>query len=301
MASKRWLAGLVLALLTPAAQATLNVFACEPEWGDLTRSLMPEADITVATTAWQDPHYVEARPSLIAAVRRADLVVCSGASLEVGWLPALLQKSANRAVQKGEPGLFYATEQVTLHQPHDHVDRSMGDVHPEGDPHVHLDPDAVPVITEALARRMQQLAPDRAASIQRAYLSWRVNWNLQRDQWQQAAQPLEGLQLVVQHTSFDYLLRWLGVEAVIDLEPKPGLPPSASHLSKVLGHDRLADAEGILVASYQDDRPARWLSEQSGLPVLALPATVTDDAPTRTLPDLISHIIAQLESLPDGS
>ncbi|MFL1485855.1 metal ABC transporter substrate-binding protein [Marinobacter sp. LN3S78] len=301
MASKGWLAGLVLALVAPAAQASLNVFACEPEWGDLARSLMPDADITVATTAWQDPHYVEARPSLIAAVHRADLVVCTGASLEVGWLPTLLQKSANRQVQEGGPGLFYAAEQVPLHQPHDHVDRSMGDVHPEGDPHVHLNPDAVPVIAEALANHMGQLAPDSTSDIQRRYLSWRVDWNLHRDQWRQAAQRLEGFELVVQHTSFNYLLRWLGVKPVVDLEPKPGLPPSASHLSRVLGHDRLEQADGILVATYQDDRPARWLSEQTGLPVLVLPATVTDGAPTKTLPDLIDHLIRQLEGLADDA
>lgn len=303
MVSKGWLVGLALALalVAPASQASLNIFACEPEWGDLARSLAPAADITVATTAWQDPHYVEARPSLIAAVRGADLVVCTGASLEVGWLPALLQKSANRKVQEGEPGLFYATEHVTLHQPHDHVDRSMGDVHPEGDPHVHLDPDAVPVIADALATRMVQLAPDDAADIRRAHLSWRVNWNLHRDQWRQSAQRLAGLDLVVQHTSFNYLLRWLDVEPVIDLEPKPGLPPSASHLSTVLGDDRLDQAEGILVATYQDDRPARWLSEQSGLPVLVLPATVTDEPPTESLPNLINRIIGQLESLNDDA
>ncbi|MFL1406669.1 metal ABC transporter substrate-binding protein [Marinobacter sp. M1N3S26] len=301
MASKGWLAGLVLALVAPAAQASLNVFACEPEWGDLARSLMPDADVTVATTAWQDPHYVEARPSLIAAVRRADLVVCTGASLEVGWLPTLLQKSANRQVQEGGPGLFYAAEQVPLHQSHDHVDRSMGDVHPEGDPHVHLNPDAVPVIAEALASRMGQLAPDSTSDIQRRYLSWRVDWNLHRDRWRQAARQLGGLEIVVQHTSFDYLLRWLGVEPVIDLEPKPGLPPSASHLSGVLGHDRLEQADGILVATYQDDRPARWLSEQTGLPVLVLPSTVTDEAPTKTLPDLIDHLIGQLEGLADDA
>ncbi|WP_328190236.1 metal ABC transporter substrate-binding protein [Marinobacter sp. OP 3.4] len=297
MVSRTLFAGLVLALVTPVAQASLNVFACEPEWGDLARSLAPEADITVATTAWQDPHYVEARPSLIAAVRRADLVVCTGASLEVGWLPALLQKSANREVQEGEPGLFYAAEQVPLHQPHDHVDRSMGDVHPEGDPHVHLDPEAMPVIAEALASRMGQLAPESTSDIQRRYLSWRVDWNLRRDQWREAAQRLEGRELVVQHTSFNYLLRWLGVEPVIDLEPKPGLPPSASHLSKVLANDRLDQADGILVATYQDDRPAQWLSKQSALPVLVLPATVTGEAPTQTLPDLIDHIIRQLGNL----
>lgn len=226
MTIKHSLACLVLGLVALPAQAAQNVFACEPEWADLVKAFAPEADITIATTDAQDPHYVEARPSLIAAMRRADLAVCTGASLESGWLPALMSKANNRQVRPGQPGLFYATEQVSLHQPHDHVDRSMGDVHPEGDPHVHLDPEALPRVAEALAQRMAELAPEQARDIQRRSLQWRVQWNLERDQWRQQAAELEGMKLVVQHSSFDYLLRWLGVERVIDLEPKPGLPPA---------------------------------------------------------------------------
>lgn len=297
MVSRALLAGLVLGLVMAPVHAGLNVFACEPEWADLVRAFDPEAKVTVATTAWQDPHYVEARPSLIAAMRSADLAVCTGASLEAGWLPALMRKAANRHVQEGQPGLFYAAEQVTLHQPHDHVDRSMGDVHPEGDPHIHLDPDKLPVVAEQLARRMADLEPDRAAAIRTGYIQWQVAWNLQRKQWREAADALGGLQLVVQHSSFDYLLRWLGVEGALDLEPKPGLPPSAAHLSQILEDPALVNADGILVALYQGQRPAQWLSGKSGLPVLVLPATVTGESPADTLPNLISHVISQLNSL----
>ncbi|WP_372972926.1 metal ABC transporter substrate-binding protein [Marinobacter sp.] len=294
MTIKNLLAGLILAVLAMPAQASLTIFACEPEWADLARALAPDARITTATTASQDPHYVEARPSLIAAMRRADLAVCTGASLEAGWLPSLMRKAANRSIRPGQPGLFYAADQVNLHQPHDHVDRSMGDVHPEGDPHVHLDPEALPRVAEALAQRLAEIAPEQARDIRRRYLQWRVQWNLDRDRWRQQAAELQGLELVVQHTSFDYLLRWLGVERGIDLEPKPGLPPSAGHLSQVLADERLTGADAILVATYQDERPARWLASRTDLPVLVLPATVTDDGDTATLSGLISHIMTRL-------
>ena len=159
-----WLPAILLAGFALPATADLRVFACEPEWGAMVLALAPEAQVHSATTAWQDPHYIEARPGLIAALRRADLAVCTGASLEAGWLPALIRRASNPAVRPGQPGLFMAAEQVVLHQPHDHVDRSMGDVHPEGDPHVHLAPDLVPEVMTALAARLQTIRPEQPAT-----------------------------------------------------------------------------------------------------------------------------------------
>ncbi|MEX0603224.1 MAG: zinc ABC transporter substrate-binding protein [Marinobacter sp.] len=298
---KQHITGVILGLAMMPAQAALNVFACEPEWADLVRALVPNADIHTATAARQDPHYIEARPSLIAAMRRADLAVCTGASLEAGWLPALISRASNRDIQPGKPGLFFATEQVTLHQPHDHVDRSMGDVHPEGDPHVHLDPQRVPEIVDALADRLIELAPDHSNMIRLRQLQWQVRWKLSTAQWQEAAANLKGMPIAVQHATFGYLLRWLGVDAAIDLEPKPGLPPSAAHLRKVLSDPSLQTAKLVLIATYQDERPARWLSEQTGLPVEVLPGTVTDEAGTDSLANLISHIIERLQQYQEES
>lgn len=285
---------LLLALVTLPARASLNVFACEPEWASLVAALIPDATITLATTAWQDPHYIEARPSLIAAMRRADLAVCTGASLEAGWLPALVRKAANARVRPGAPGLFFAAGRVPLLQPHEHVDRSMGDVHPEGNPHVHLDPDLLPLVTRALADRLIQLAPERETDIRRHHVQWQVQWNLHRAHWRQARERLAGIRVVVQHSSYDYLLRWLGVSAAADLEPKPGLPPSASHLSTLLADPKVAAARAIVIALYQDPRPANWLAERTSLPVLTLPGTVTDDADTDTLAGVISNIVDRL-------
>jgi len=294
MAFKQLVAATMLGLAVMPAQATLNVFACEPEWADLARALVPDADIHTATSAQQDPHYIEARPSLIAAMRRADIAVCTGASLEAGWLPALISRASNRDVQPRRPGLFFAAEQVSLHQPHDHVDRSMGDVHPEGDPHIHLDPDRLPVIVDALADRLVALMPDDEHTIRLRQRQWQVRWKLDTARWRQAAENLEGLSVAVQHSTFGYLLRWLGVESAIDLEPKPGLPPSASHLSDVLSDPALARVKLILIATYQDERPAQWLANQTQLPIEVLPGTVNDQPETDSLAELIDHLIDRL-------
>src|SRR5262245_16058586 len=123
------------------AHAALNIFACEPEWGALAKELGgDQANVYVATTALQDPHRIEARPSLIARARNADLLVCTGAELEVGWLPLLQTQSGNSKIQAGQPGFFEAASVVPLLERPARVDRALGDVHPAGNPHLHLDP-----------------------------------------------------------------------------------------------------------------------------------------------------------------
>jgi len=301
MTLRNVVAALLLLVAAVPVQAQLRVFACEPEWAALVRALAPDAEITTATSHLQDPHYIEARPSLIAAVRRADIAVCTGASLEAGWLPMLLQRASNTDIQTGRAGLFFAADHAQLHAPHDHVDRSMGDVHPEGNPHVHLSPEQLPEIARALAQRLGEIEPEQAAAIQGRYIRWRGNWNRARTEWRARAEALEGRSMVVQHSSFSYLLRWLDVEAAADLEPKPGLPPSASHLSQLLADPALVEASAILITSYQDPQPAEWLAEQTGLPVVVVPGTVTGEAPTATLSGLISEIIRQIESAEPGA
>ncbi len=303
--SQSFILCVLIGLVSLPARADFHVFACEPEWTALARALMPDAHFTTATSYLQDPHYIEARPSLIAAMGRTDIAICTGASLEAGWLPTLLQRAGNRKVQPGRTGLFFAADHAQLHAPHDHVDRSMGDVHPEGNPHVHLSPDQLPKIAEALAKRLGELRPERSADIIARYVKWRVNWNQHRAQWRKSAEAFQGSSVVVQHTGFSYLLNWLGVASTVDLEPKPGLPPSASHLSQLLTDPGLDKAAMILIASHQDRKPADWLAQQTNKPILVLPGTVTDDAPTDNLSGLISTIVGRLSAsiteVSDGS
>src|SRR5688500_154473 len=156
--------GVAAWLIALPAAAALNIFACEPEWGALAKELAgPKATIYVATTALQDPHRIEARPSLIARARSAELVVCTGAELEIGWLPLVQQQSANPAIQSGRPGYFEAARQVALMEAPQRLDRSQGDVHAAGNPHVHLDPRNIGKIAAALAERMAELDRKEAA------------------------------------------------------------------------------------------------------------------------------------------
>lgn len=257
------------------AQEKLNVFACEPEWASLVKELAGDkASIYTATTAFQDPHHIEARPSLIAKVRRADLIVCTGSGLEVGWLPLLLRQSANPEVQPGQAGYFLAAEQVVRLEIPEKVDRSMGDVHAEGNPHIHLDPNRIAVIAAALSKRMVQLDPTRKLYYEQRREDFLAKWKTAIAEWQQQARSLRGVSIVVNHNSWIYLFEWLGIQQAAVLESRPGIPVSASYLAQL--KQRLVDVpvKMIIFATYQNDRAAIWLGKEMNIPVVQLPYTV---------------------------
>ncbi len=275
--------------LAVSAQA-LTVFACEPEWGALAKALAPQAQVHSATHWQQDPHHIEARPSLIATLRRADLAVCTGAELESGWLPMLQQRAGNPRVQDGADGMFYASEYVELIDPQPGGGGPFaGDVHAAGNPHVHADPRRILEVGEALARRLGEVDPGNRARYQQQWSAFEADWRQRIARWEREAEPLKGMRVVAQHSTYAYLWKWLGIQQVADLEPKPGMPPTPGHLQRVLAQVREAPPQALIVASHQDGRAAQWLAHQlgrpggRGVPVLDLPSTVSDDA---TAPDL---------------
>lgn len=290
----RLAAGALLCAVAGASQA-LTVFACEPEWAALVRQLAPQAQVTSATHARQDPHHIEARPSLIAALRRADLAVCTGASLESGWLPMLQQRAGNGRVQDGAPGMFYAADHVTLIDPRPPGTPWDGDVHAEGNPHVHLDPERLLAIAQALSQRLQQLEPALAGEHAARWQAFERDWRARIAGWRERAAPLRGTQVAAQHQGYAYLWHWLGVTQAADLEPKPGMPPTPGHLQRVLQATQGVPLRAVVVALYQDARPAHWLAQQHGhTRVLQLPSTVTDDAQAGDLAALFDLLIGQL-------
>lgn len=283
MSSERLLRiALCLTLLSPGAARALEVFACEPEWAALVRVLVPEARVVSATHSRQDPHHIEARPALIAQLRRADLAVCTGASLEAGWLPMLQQRAANARVMDGAPGMFYAADQVDL------IDTAQagagpfgGHVHAEGNPHFHVDPRRLLEVARELAQRVTRLAPERAESVRARLSAFEASWTARIEAWRSAAAPLRGRKVAAQHGTFAYLWDWLGIDQAADLEPLPGMPPTPRHLQHLITQFRAQAAPwAVVVAEYQDPRPARWLVAQLDTPVrlLVLPATVADPA-----------------------
>ena len=284
---------LLFCLATPAAQA-FEVFACEPEWGSLVHELAGDAvQVNVGTSALQDVHVIEAKPSLIAKVRRADLVVCSGADLEIGWLPQLIRQAGNPKVASG-PGYFLASDQITTLEKPTSLDRSEGDIHPQGNPHFQLDPYRVLAIAKALDARLAQLDPAHAADYTKRLEDFSARWQASIKGWEAKAAPLKGRKVVVHHLSWIYLLNWLGIEQIGALEPKPGVPPTSAHLASLVDLTKNAHALAILRAAYQDPKPGDWLSEHTGVPAVTLPFTVGGDEQSKDLFGLFDSTIDKL-------
>lgn len=292
----RYIVFLLVAAMPLVSHAKIEVFACEPEWVALAKEIGGDlVDATSATTALQDPHYIQARPSLIARVRNADLVICSGAQLEVGWLPALLQKANNRDVMPGADGYFEASMFVQrFDATSGGVDRAQGDIHPQGNPHVQTNPHNLRLIANALAERMAQLDNENAGT----YRSGVADFTRRLDEairgWEARAAPLQGLRVITHHKSWVYLERWLGLVEVANLEPIPGLPPTAGHLSQLVRTFGDKGADIIIRAPYQDQRASEWLHERTGIPAVLLPLTVGGTEEATDLFTLFDDIIDRL-------
>ena len=266
----------LLALISAnSTQASIQVFSCEPEWAALSSEIGGDLiTASSATNALQDPHYIQARPSLIAKVRKADLLICSGSGLEVGWLPLLLRKGNNPAIQPGKPGNLMASEFVTRLEIPTSLDRSQGDQHAMGNPHIQTDPRNIAVVARVIAQRLQQLDPDNASTYTARLAAFEQKWSEAITRWQQQAAPLRGKNVVLHHKSWAYLINWLGLKEVATLESKPGVPPSAAHLEDLLARLEATPAAIIIRTPYQDSKPSQWLSNRTGIPNAMLPFTV---------------------------
>src|SRR5512140_1761193 len=287
---------LSLLLFVPAlAHAALNVFATVPEWGALAQELGGDkVKVYTATNALQDPHRVEARPSLIARARTADLVVSTGAELEVGWLPLVLQQSGNTHAQPGSVGYFEAASVVPLLDKPTRLDRAEGDVHPFGDPHIQGNPRNVLRVAGALRQRLDELDHSNAAYYKQRFDDFVVRWNAAIAKWEHQAAPLKGMAVVVQHKGFTYLEAWLGLREVATLEPKPGIEPTTSHLAEVLSTIERQPVKAILRAAYQSDQASQWLAQRAHIRIVTLPFTVGGTDGARDLFGLYEDTVQQL-------
>jgi zinc/manganese transport system substrate-binding protein len=283
---------LLAMLVVQQASANLDIFACEPEWAALATEL-GGANVTTysATTALQDPHQVQARPSLLAKARRADLAVCTGAELEIGWMPMIQHQAGNPKIQAGQPGYFQAADYVHMLEVPTRLDRSEGDINAMGNPHIQTDPRNFALVAKPLSERMAQLDPAHAEKYAANYQNFITRWNQAIGKWQQEAVPLKGLPIVVHHKSWTYLEDWLGLKEVATLEPKPGLPPSSAHLAEVLEKLKAQPAKMIIREAYQDPQASEWLSERAGIPAVMLPGTVGGTAEATDLFSLFDNTI----------
>jgi zinc/manganese transport system substrate-binding protein len=282
-------------LAAQPALAALNILACEPEWAALAKELGGDrVSVSAATTALQDPHRVEARPSLIARARSADLMVCTGAELEVGWVPLLQSQAGNPKIQPNQKGYFEAAMSVALIDVPTRVDRSLGDVHPAGNPHLHLNPANIAKVASALTERMAQLDAPEAPYYRDRAKSFLERWQMATVRWEQEGAALKGLPLVVYHKDLSYLVRWLGMREVGALEPKPGLPPTTAHLSELLSQLAKDPAKVVVRSAYNDPRPAAFIAERARIPAVMLPYTVGGSERAKDLFGLYDDTLSRL-------
>lgn len=288
-------AALSLGLVALPASAALNVFACEPEWGALAQELGGDkVSVYSATTALQDAHRIEARPSLIARIRTADLLICSGSELEIGWIPLLLTQSGNGKIQLGSPGYFEASQYVAKLEIPKVIDRSMGDIHPGGNPHVHTDPRNIAKVATALEDRLVQLDPGNADTYRSRGKSFLGHWQAAVARWEQEAAPLKGVPVVVYHKDFSYFINWAGMREVASLEPKPGIPPTPSHLAELIDQMKSSPARVIVYSPYNSPQAAEFLSSRARIPAVMMPFTVGGTDKAKDLFGLFDDTIQRL-------
>jgi len=282
-------------MLAQTAHADLAVFTCEAEWAALARELGGEhvqAESAVAGT--QDMHYLQARPSLIAKVRTADLVICTGADLEVGWLPLLLRQANNPRVQPGNPGFIAASDYVELLEKPDVVDRALGDIHPFGNPHIQTDPRNILAVAAIVAQRLAELDPGLADQYAAHHADFAARWSAAIERWTQLGAALRGMGIVTHHKSWIYMINWLGLREVGTLEPKPGVPPTTSHLAEMLARIEKEDVRLIVRSAYQTSRGSTWLADRTGIPAVVVPHTVGSVEGTDDLFGVFDVMLARL-------
>lgn len=259
----------------PLAEAhRLRVVATVPDLAAIAREVGGGSvgEVSALLLPTQDPHFADARPHLVLQLNRASLLLLVGLGLEAGWLPTLLDGARNPALLKGAEGHFDASRVAVLKEvPRRRVDRSMGDVHPGGNPHYLLDPGNAVRVARALAERMARLDPSEARSFRANAERFARNLEEAHRRWRRELAPYRGVPVVTYHRSLLYLTEALGLHLLAEIEPKPGIPPSAAHILGVVQLMRARKVPLVVQEEYYPDRTARLVAQKSGARLVSLP------------------------------
>jgi zinc/manganese transport system substrate-binding protein len=272
----RLLSLLLLLISGFTAQAKLNVVATLPDFGAIAEAVGGEhVKVTTIARGSEDPHFVDARPSFVRALNQSDVLIEGGAELEIGWLPPLLQAARNAKILADAPGHLILSRHVNLIDlPTGPIDRSIGDVHPGGNPHYWLDPLNGKAIASAIAETFGKLDPAHAADYTSNARAFSEQLDQKIGEWQRKMQPFRGTKVLTYHKSFDYFARRFGLEIVGQLEPRPGLEPTASHLNSLTLRAKAEDVKLILIEPFRRRRTAEQAASNIGAKLLIFPDKV---------------------------
>jgi zinc/manganese transport system substrate-binding protein len=273
----------------------LKVVATTPDLASIAREIGGSlVDVTALAKPTEDPHYVDAKPSFIVTLNRADVLIEGGAELELGWLPPLLENSRNAKIAAGAPGRIVASQGIKMLEIPTTFDRSKGDVHSLGNPHFLVDPLNVKIIASEIADHFAQVDPKNAAQYRANLASFGRRVDTKLAEWQKELAPFKGAKIVTYHKDFDYLAQRFNLRIVETLEPKPGIAPSPAHIAQVIGAMKAADAHVILVQPYQNRKTAETVARQTNAVVLDTPQQPGARKETKTYFDMMDYLVGTL-------
>ena len=288
------------ALVAPEAASSppvrrILVVATTPDLAALVTEIGGDAvEVKALAKPTEDPHFVDAKPSHIVTLNRADVLIEGGAELELGWLPALLESARNEKIAAGAPGRISASQGVRLLEVPTSFDRSHGDVHALGNPHYLLDPVNVKLIVAQIAAHLSQVEPGSAALFKANLATFNATLDRKLVEWQKTLAPYRGAKIVTYHKDFVYLAQRFQLEVVENLEPKPGIAPSAAHLVKVVNTMKAERARVILVQPFQSRKTAETVARQTDAVVLDVAQQPGAVKGTTTYFDLMDSIVRTL-------
>jgi zinc/manganese transport system substrate-binding protein len=286
---------LLCTALAVSASAKLNVVATLPDFGSVAREIGGDrVEVTILAKPTEDPHFVDARPSFVVALRNADILIEGGAELEIGWLPPLLQNARNPKLEVGKPGRVVASQGIRLMNVPANVTRAAGDVHALGNPHFMTDPIIAKAVAQHIAQSFSTVDSANTASYDANYKKFEATVNAKLQEWGAAMLPFKGQHVVAYHDSWPYFARRFGVNIDIFLEPKPGIPPSPSHLAEVIGQMKAQKIKAIIVEPFQDKKVAEKVASSTGANVVEFAQFPGGISGTDTYVKLIDTLVARL-------
>ena len=289
---------LLMASFTGSAEAKLRVVTTTQDLAAIAEAVGgDEVDVASLTPGTRDPHYAVAKPSMIRRVFRADLLILIGADMEIGWLPPLLQSARNSKVLPGNPGFMDMSRSVQLLGVQSGpVSRALGDVHAKGNPHYWLDPRNGLRMAAAIAARLGEIDPDHAEAYQNRFDAFARSMEVKLPEWRAALANLKGQPVIAYHRSFDYLADAFGFRIVDEVEPKPGIAPSAASLGALIQHIKREQISLLIMEPYYERRSARYLNEHTGLRAAVLPQSVGAEKSIKTYFDLFDGIVVAFKA-----
>jgi zinc/manganese transport system substrate-binding protein len=278
-----------------SVQANLNVVATLPDFASLAREIGGDkVNVTVLAKPTEDPHFVDARPSFVVSLRNADVLIDGGAELEIGWLPPLLQNARNPKIEMGKPGRVVASQGVRLMNVPANVTRAAGDVHALGNPHFMTDPIIAKAVAQHIAQSFSAVDSANAGAYDANYKRFEATINAKLQEWGAALLPFKGQNVVAYHDSWPYFAHRFGVNIDIFLEPKPGIPPSPSHLAEVIAQMKAQHIKAIIVEPFQDKKIAEKVAGTTGAKVVEFAQFPGGLAGTDSYAKLIDTLVSRL-------